>query len=218
MKARMPSADTLHAENSRWDSMRLKKGMQLSNRDTGRVKRPGNLTRGLALAGTVLASGIFGCATTPEVKPQSEQTKMKGTKENPYKVYPKQGREESGRGSFELDFPLTFDSHGNGGVQIRVHFNVYLTLSQLRTDTRDATAAELTEIVRETVKRYLDEHGIGILGGISVDMEPAVKSFAKQAATIDVETRTYLESQQPMAPPAFSDDFELENLPPKKEE
>lgn len=42
--------------------MRLKKGMQLSNRDADGMKRHGNLRRSLALAGTLLVSGIFGSA------------------------------------------------------------------------------------------------------------------------------------------------------------
>lgn len=182
--------------------MRLGKNI-VSSREVGKVKTPGNLARGAAFAGTVLAAGIMAsCATTKDIRPQIEQTAIKrtiefptqiregkGTKEKPYVAYLQRGREESGEGAVKITAPLVFRMEG---LPVPLWFKLNLTASQLRGDSIGDTVSELRTIIKNAVKAYVAVNGIVIDGKAYIVPAKALRSIAEKACQRDESIRDYL--------------------------
>lgn len=166
-----------------------------------------NIDKGLAALGT-RKSKSFTCASfeIPTVKQPKglpelpKQIKRgKGTKDNPYIVYPnKVKRATSGVGSTIIEkAPFVFSAEG---APVKVYFKVTLSLNQLKGEAREATAFELGTIIRQaTDRRLMEERGM-VGGKVSVNIYPGINSIIKKASAKSKEIEKYFKTEPESEP------------------
>jgi hypothetical protein len=194
--------------------MRLRKE-NVKRNDCGieRKERGSTVVRNAAFAGALLlGSTIVGCTHTQTPAPQSvpvtimyldpaesafslrcpetrETQCVPGTRQSPFRLYPRERRELIGPGSIPVIAPFVFNLEGT-----QIHFSAHLTASQLRPENRSVTISELNIAVRDRARAYMKEHNISIDGKISVSMGRAVYRWVHIASRQDSEMRRYLET------------------------
>jgi len=160
-----------------------------------------NIDKGLTALGS-RKSKSFTCAPfeIPKVKKSKglpelpKQIKRgKGTKDNPYMVYPdKVKKEKSGVGSTVIQkAPFVFRAEG---APVKVYFKLTLSLNQLKGEARKETAFELSTIIRQATERRLVEEQGKVDGKISVNINPGINNIIEKASAQSEEIADYFKS------------------------
>jgi hypothetical protein len=173
------------------------------------TRRPGKLGLFLAFSGALLTSGAIGCSTASEQVIELDIARAipntvalpfqikggNGTRKDRFKAQLQFGRASKGVGALALDFPLTIAVN-----ELKVCFDINLTLSQLKEENRKDVASELLLVIRRGAEAYAAENGVELPGQVDVDTKQALQNFAKLASQIDPEIKIFLEGARIAAP------------------